>query len=56
MKPSEKNVYPSIISFRITRAEKKRIVALCDRKGITLSEYFRIITNQINNHKRTVKA
>jgi antitoxin component of RelBE/YafQ-DinJ toxin-antitoxin module len=56
MQPKEKTIYPSVISFRLTRSEKKRIISLCDRKGITLSEYFRIITNQINNHKRTVKA
>lgn len=55
MKPAEKIIYPSVISFRLTRNEKKRIISLCDRKGITLSEYFRIITNQINNHKKQVK-
>jgi len=55
MKPSEKNVYPSIISFRITRAEKKRIVALCDRKNLTLSEFYRKLSNQVSNHKKTVK-
>lgn len=54
MKTAE-TIYPSVISFRLTRNEKKRIISLCDRKGITISEYFRLITNQINNNKKSVK-
>ena len=51
-----KTIYPSVVSFRLSRTDKKKIVQHCSLQGLTLSEYFRKINDEILNQNKTAKA
>lgn len=42
-----KTYYPSVISFRLTQPAKKRIREICKSEGLTYSQLFRRITNEL---------
>lgn len=46
-------LYPSVISFRLPQHEKKRLAAICKTEGLTLSEYFRELTNKLFINSKT---
>jgi len=47
-----RTIYPSVVSFRLSRTDKKKIVQHCNLQGLTLSEYFRKINAEILNNKK----
>jgi len=45
-------LYPSIVSFRLSEDDKKKILDICIKQELTMSEYFRMITKQIKPNQR----